>query len=276
MVRMEPQSIAIVGGRGRMGSLMGRFLSEAGYRFTVVDRLEGPVSWQAVAQSDVTILAVPIPILDDVVRELGPFTREDAVVIDIASVKTRPVASMLKHCRGEVIGTHPLFGPAIGSLEDQIVFVCPARGERWIRWLTSWLEKQGAKVTEIDPEEHDRLMAEVQVLRHLLLLCFGRTLMKRRFDLGDNLPRSGRWFTTLVRMLERQLDQPAELYADIAMHNPASQEVAVNLVESVVSTAALYASQDRTGLVELMNQVSAYLRSARDPLDDDADQLSKK
>ncbi|MBI5568549.1 MAG: prephenate dehydrogenase/arogenate dehydrogenase family protein [Desulfomonile tiedjei] len=261
---MEPQSIAIVGGRGRMGSLLGRFLSEAGYRFTVVDRLEGPVSWQAVAESDVTVLAVPIPTLDDVVRELGPFTRDDAVVIDIASVKARPVASMLKHCRGEVIGTHPLFGPATSTLEDQIVFVCPARGERWVGWLTSWLEGKGATVTQIDPEEHDRLMAEVQVLRHLLLLCFGRTLMKREFDLAANLPRSGRWFATLVRMLERQLDQSPELYADIGIHNPASRDVAVNLVESVVSTAALYASRDRAGLVELMNEVSAYLRSARD------------
>ena len=273
MVDMQPQSIAIVGGRGRMGSLMGRFLADAGYPVKALDRLEGTVSWDALADSDVTILAVPIPTLDDVLKELGSFTREDGVVIDIASVKERPIQSMLRYCRGEVIGTHPLFGPTVGTLRDQTVFVCPARGNRWVGWLTSWLKEQKAAVVEIDPAEHDRLMAEVQVLRHLLLLCFGRTLMKREFDLTENLPISGRWFSALVAMLSRQLEQPPELYADIAMHNPAARDVVVSFVESVVSASALYSSEDRSGLIDFMNEVSSYLQSQQ-PQTSDADESS--
>ncbi|MBM3302833.1 MAG: prephenate dehydrogenase/arogenate dehydrogenase family protein, partial [Deltaproteobacteria bacterium] len=169
---ITPHSISIVGGMGRMGRLLHRLLEKDGYRVHVADTKSGPISWEQVGQCDVVLLAVPIPHMEDVIVKLGPHTRHDGAVIDIASVKERPVNAMLRHCNGEVIGSHPLFGPAVNVVEGQVLFVCSGGSTRWIHWYRSFWQDQGANVVEIDPANHDRLMASVQVLRHLMLWCF--------------------------------------------------------------------------------------------------------
>lgn len=257
---MTPETICIVGGRGRMGSLMGRFFEEAGNRVAIVDQADGPILWNLVAEHEVILLAVPIPAMEGVLEQLGPLTRVDGAVIDIASVKDAPVEAMLRSCRGEVIGCHPLFGPATDSLRNEIVFVCPTRSTRWIGWFRSFLDNAAAEVIDIDPKEHDELMATVQVLRHLLLLCLGRSLMRLEFDLAENLPRSGRWFSGLVAMLRRQLDQDPQLYADLAFHNPASAEVVERFLESAEEICSYYGSHDRVHLVRTIGEVSRYVK----------------
>jgi len=259
---MKPKSIGIIGGFGSMGRAMARFFTEAGYPVEVADTVDGPISWESIAANDVILLAVPIPAVEGVIRELGPFTRENGLVMDIASIKDAPVKAMLQHCRGEVVGTHPLFGPSTASLDKQVVFVCPARSNQWIDWLKVFLADQGARVVEIEPDEHDRLMGTVQVLRHMLLLCLGRSLMSLDFDLAADLPSSGPWFGQLVEMLRHQMDQSPELYADIALHNPATPEVADHFLQAVQEITASYLSKDRTNMIRIMNEVSSYMSAA--------------
>jgi len=259
---MKPKSIGIIGGLGGMGRAMGRFFTEAGYPVEVADTVDGPISWESIAENDVILLAVPIPAVEGVVRDLGPFTRENGLVMDIASIKDAPVQSMLQHCRGEVIGTHPLFGPSTASLEKQVVFLCPGRSKQWIDWLMVFLADQGTRVVEIEPDKHDRLMGTVQVLRHMLLLCLGRSLMSLDFDLANDLPSSGPWFSHLVEMLRHQMDQSPELYADIASHNPATPEVADHFLHAVEEITASYLSKNHSNMIRIMNEVSSYMSAA--------------
>lgn len=258
---MEPSSIGIVGGLGRMGKMMARFFVEAGYPVRIADRMAGPVDWQSIAQNDVVLLAVPIPEVEGVLREIGPHTIERGVVIDIASLKEAPVRAMLEHCRGEIIGTHPLFGPATASLEGQLVFLCPAKSTRWIVWLRAFLADLGAEVAEIDPLRHDRLMGTVQVLRHMLLFTFGRTLMQIDFDLASDLKLSGPLFSQLVGLLRRQIHQSPDLFANLAIHNPATEEVSDRFLEAAREICQSYGSQDRLRIVPLIEEVSSYLLS---------------
>jgi prephenate dehydrogenase len=256
--RTEPKSIGIVGGMGRMGSMMGRVFADAGYAVQIADAKQGGMSLETIVENEVVILAVPIPDMEGVVREIGPYTRRDGVVIDIASIKQQPLRSMRQHCRGYVIGSHPLFGPRVRSLKDQIVFLCPEGPSPWLGWLRGFFTERGANVVEMDPERHDRLMAAVQVLRHILLLCFGHTLKNLDFEVSSHLPHSGQWFSQLVSMLLRQLEQPPELYADLAMYNPFTLEVLDHFLEACAEITFLYSSRDPSGLVRLVNEVSSY------------------
>jgi prephenate dehydrogenase len=256
---MEPKGIGIIGGLGSMGRTVGRFFTEAGYQVEVADAANGPISWKSIAENDVIVLAVPIPEVEGVVRELGPFTRENGLVMDIASIKDAPVRSMLQHCRGEVIGTHPLFGPSTTSLKEQTVFVWPARSNQWINWLNAFLVNQGVQVVEMEPNKHDRLMGTAQVLRHMLLLCLGRSLMLLDFDLAADLKHSGPWFGQLIDMLSHQMDQSPELYADIATNNPATMEVSDHFLHAVEEITASYLSKNRTNMIRIMDEVSEYL-----------------
>lgn len=259
MNRREPKSIGIIGGMGRMGAMLARFFSEAGYAVEIADTKQAEPYPKSITEHDVVILSVPISSIEAVAAQIGPFTREDGVVIDIASVKEEPVRSMRKHCSGDVIGSHPLFGPDIASLKDQVVFVCPYGLNGWIDWFATFFSERGARVVSIDPERHDRLMARVQALRHFLIIAFGRCLLELNFDLSSDLPVSGEWFSQLVRILSRQLEQSPGLYADLAFHNPATMEVVDQFLASVRETASLYESRDRSGLIRLYEDISTNL-----------------
>ena len=77
---------------------------------------------------------------------------------------------MLANSWADVIGCHPLFGPGVGDASGGNVILCKARGRKWIGWLRNILEKNGLVVTEETPEEHDKIMAIVQVLNHLSII----------------------------------------------------------------------------------------------------------
>jgi prephenate dehydrogenase len=256
---MEPQSIAVVGGLGRMGALMSASFRDAGYDVTIADSRMGSISWEAIGKHDVILLAVPISAVEGVARALGPFTREDGVVVDIASLKEAPVRSMLTHCQGEVIGSHPLFGPAVSSLKGQLMFLCPAKSNHWIGWFRAFLENRGARVVDIDPATHDRLMGTVQVLRHVMVFCFGRTLMRLEYDISSDLALSGPWFTRLVEMVRNQVTENADLYAELAFPNPVMDAVVACFAEEVQGICAAYRSRDRTGLIDKINELAAYV-----------------
>jgi prephenate dehydrogenase len=255
---MNPNSIAVIGGRGRMGRLFARLFSEAGYAVSISDEQNGPIDWEKPAQNDVVILAVPLGAVEEAVRLLGPFTKPEGLVIDISSLKQAPVAAMEQYCRGEVIGCHPLFGPSVESLKGHTIFLSPVRSTQWIGWIRSFFEEQGARLVDIEPEEHDKLMATVQSLRHFMLICFARSLMKIQFDPTPNLPTSGKWFPLLLEMLNRQFEQPAELYTDIAMRNPWFPDVAATFQGEVNELIQKYRSADRSDLIDIINEAASY------------------
>lgn len=253
-------SIGIIGGRGRMGRWLERRLRHSGHAVTVVDQEQGSLGAAFVQACQVLILAVPVAAVEKVMAAIGPLTRPDHLVMDITSLKAQPLASMLAHARGEVIGTHPLFGPATRSSAGQLVFVCPGRGSRWLSWLMNLLREGRMQAVQIEAERHDRLMAQVQTLRHLLLVGLGRALMRLGFDPVQDLGRSGPWFQSIMGILAHQLRQPAELYADLALHNPAGPEAMRALGQSLSELTGCLASGDRGGLVRMMEEVGAFLR----------------
>ena len=243
-----------------MGSMFGRVFTESGHNVSVIDTKAGPASWSAVSNCEVVLMAVPLPVFDEVMARIGPHTREDGVVIDIASLKEEPINSMQRHARGEVIGCHPLFGPATGSLTNQIVFLCPARSNHWLDWFRTFLQGRGCRTVEMEPRRHDRLMSRVQVLRHLFIFCFGRSLMRLDFDIESEAPLSGPWFSELLGMLTRQLEQGPDLYADLALNNPDAAQVFSEFFKAADEVAESFSSRDRQKIIGLINEVSSYLQ----------------
>jgi prephenate dehydrogenase len=116
-------------------------------------------------------------------------------------------------------------------------------------------------VVQIDPQRHDWLMAHVQVLRHFLLICLGRTLMRQGFDLDVDLPVSGPWFNILTEMLSHQLEQPASLYTKMAVHNPMGRSVLAGFSENLEEVLKALRSGDEGSLTAIVEEVGSYMRS---------------
>ncbi len=248
-------TIALIGGSGQMGRWFHRFFADQGLTVLSAD-LDTPLTPQEVAsQADVVMLSVPIAKVVSITRDIAPHLRPDAALMDNTSVKQRPLDAMLKAFSGEVVGTHPLFGPKENSIDGRTVVLCPGRGERWLNWLKDLLEKAGARVKVTSAREHDRLMAVVQGLSHFVLIALERSIRQLGVSPQDLEDFSTPTFATLHRLAQRLLSQDAQLYACIQVANPANRPALVALEDAVHDILYFIQRQNVDGLVRLLEEI---------------------
>jgi prephenate dehydrogenase len=140
-----------------------------------VDRVAGDVA-EAVRDAEVVFVATPVGALAETVRLALQSAPADAVVTDVGSTK-RVLADAGTDER--LIGGHPLAGAETAGVEHAredlfegaVWYLTPAMGstagvlyERLHRLLTAI----GARPTAIDADSHDRLLASVSHLPHVL------------------------------------------------------------------------------------------------------------
>ncbi len=129
-----------------------------------------------IAACDVIILAVPVRALEQTLADIKPLLRVGQIVIDVCSVKCQPVAILEKHLPAgvEAVSVHPLFGPQSGKhgIHGLNITVCNVRGKRedCVREFLSG--RLGLNVHAATPEEHDKEMAYVQGLTHMIAKVF--------------------------------------------------------------------------------------------------------
>ncbi|MGQ9688104.1 MAG: prephenate dehydrogenase/arogenate dehydrogenase family protein [Desulfobaccales bacterium] len=252
---MTPVKIALIGGSGQMGRWFQRFFQDQGLTVLTAD-LDTPTTPQEVAsQAEVVLLSVPIPKVVAVAQEIAPLMPPDAALMDITSVKQRPLDAMLKAFPGEVVGTHPLFGPKEKSIVGRTVVLCPGRGERWFAWLKNLLEKAGARVIITTATEHDRLMAVVQGLSHFVLIALEKAIRQLGVSPQELEDYSTPTFATLHRLARRLLSQDARLYACIQLANPANRPALRALEDAVADILYFIQRQNADGLVRLLEEI---------------------
>ena len=202
--------------------------------------------------ADVVVVSVPIPKVGEIVRTIAPHLRPDAALMDLTSVKQGPVTAMLAHFAGEVVGTHPLFGPGAKSLAGQTVVLCPGRGERWFNWLKELLESAGARVRVTTATEHDRLMSVVQGLAHFSLIALEMAIRELGVAPQDLEDFATPTFSTLHNLARRLFSQDAKLYACIQLQNPANRTALRALEDSVADILYFIQRQNADGLVKII------------------------
>jgi prephenate dehydrogenase len=247
--------VAIVGGRGLMGRWFKRFFEGQGMEVLIADRDTPRSPREVAASADVVVLSVPIPQVSEVAKEVGPGMRPDAVLMDLTSVKQGPLAAMLDHFSGEVVGTHPLFGPGEKSIQGRTVVLCPGRGEKWLNWLKALLENAGARVKVTTPTQHDRLMAVVQGLPHFSLIALEMAIRELGVAPEDLEDFATPTFATLRNLARRLFSQDATMYACIQLANPANRTALRALDDAVADILYFIQRQNVNGLVGLIKQI---------------------
>jgi len=216
--------IGIIGGTGGIGKWFAEYFRAEGFAVHVTGRTSGMSLPELARTCRAIFVSVPIGSTVDVIRRIGPLVKGDSLLADFTSLKAEPVRAMVEYSAAEVVGVHPLFGPNVAALSGENIILCPARGEKWAKWLTQIFEKGGARVTETTPEVHDRKMAAVQALPHLSTMAMGIVLNGLGEDVGEIERFSTPIFRERLRMIEKVFGHP-NLYAEIIRHNPFSQQV---------------------------------------------------
>ena len=255
---VEPRRIAIIGGEGGMGRSLDRLFSDLGHEVVSADLETELRPADAARAADVVVISVPIRETRAVIEQLGPLVRANALLMDVTSIKVDPMEAMLSSSNASVLGTHPMFGPGVNTYQGQRVVICPGRGDAWLEWARQMFSARGLVITEASPEEHDAMMAIVQVLHHFKTQVLGLALSRTGATLEETLR-----FTSPAYLLEtyvtgRHFAQAPELYGPIEMLNPDSERVIGLFREAAANLAEILASRDQAAFDDVFARVRAF------------------
>ena len=252
------RTVAIVGGRGQLGGVLVRLFSDLGHRVLIADVDTTLRAAEAAAMADVTVISVPIDVTADVIAAVGPHVRDDALLMDVTSIKEAPVAAMLQSTRGSVVGTHPMFGPTVHSLQGQRVVLCRARGDTWADWVSQSLTARGLVVSETSAAQHDRAMSIVQVLTHFQTQVLGVTLARLGVPLAETMPFTSPAYLLELYVTARHFAQDPALYGSIEMRNPQTSAVTGAFGAAARDVADVIARGDQAAFTQLFGEVRQF------------------
>ncbi|MDX7993013.1 bifunctional chorismate mutase/prephenate dehydrogenase [Xenorhabdus littoralis] len=248
--------VVIVGGSGKMGKLFGRLLTLSGYDVKVFEVGDWN-NTELLADAGMVIVSVPIHLTEKVIRRLPPL-REECILVDLASIKQRPLNAMLEVHKGPVLGLHPMFGPDVGSFAKQVVVYCNGRNPESYKCFLEQITIWGARLQQISAEEHDKNMGFIQALRHFTTFSYGRHLAKEDINLQQLLSLSSPIYRLELVMVGRLFAQDPQLYADIIMSSPDNIELIRRYHQSFGQALEILENQNKTAFIESFNQVSKW------------------
>lgn len=130
--------------------------------------------------ADLVVVATPVGIIVDLIKEMVPFLKKGAIITDAGSVKTA-IVKEAETCVPDMlhfVGSHPIAGTENSGFEssfpslfnDRKCIITPVAGTdpgalEKVKALWSLV---GANVVCMDCEEHDRIFAAVSHLPHLV------------------------------------------------------------------------------------------------------------
>ncbi|MBD2795797.1 bifunctional chorismate mutase/prephenate dehydrogenase [Xenorhabdus sp. 18] len=247
--------VVIVGGAGKMGRLFGRLLTLSGYEVKVLEAGDWVNAEQILAGAGMVIVSVPIHLTEEIIRRLPPLP-EQCILVDLASIKQKPLNAMLEVHPGPVLGLHPMFGPDVGSFAKQVVVYCDGRYPETYQWFLEQIMVWGARLHQINAEEHDKNMSFIQALRHFTTFSYGRHLANEGIDLQQLLALSSPIYRLELAMVGRLFAQDPQLYADIIMSGPENIELIRRYYQSFGQALEILEHQDKSAFIESFNQVS--------------------
>ena len=227
-------------GFGQFGQFMAQHLAPH-FEVAVCDRAARQdeaekigVKWsafEAVAGREIVIFAVPLKSFETVLRRAVPFLHENALCLDVCSVKIKPLELMraILPATVEIIGTHPLFGPQSGreSIEGLRIALCPVRSARTPQVRDFLARQLRLKVLEKSPAEHDREMAHVQALTHFV----ARALDELHVEESDLATVS---YEELMRAARLVSEDSWELFQTIQQGNPFAETKRRAFIEKLI------------------------------------------
>lgn len=254
----DPKIVAIVGGRGGMGKRLAELFRGLGHQVLIADLGTELSPVEAARAAHVTIVSVPISATLSVIDAVGPHVPAAGLLMDVTSLKQAPLARMLAKSSASVIGTHPMFGPGVHTLQGQRVVLCPGRGEDWLGWLERALQASGMITTQSSAEEHDRAMALVQVLTHFQTQVLGLTLAELGRPLSESLRFTSPAYLIELYVAARHFAQDPALYGPIEMENPLTPEITQAFARAAERLRSLLLARDQAGFAAVFAEVRAF------------------
>lgn len=255
---LDDGKVLIIGGEGQMGRFFGSLFIKSGYMV----RNLGVNDWDRAAalckDIDLCLVSVPIEKTSQVIEQISPHLSPRTLLADLTSIKKKPLQTMLGAHKGPVIGLHPIFGPTTGSLDKQIMVVCPGRKDTECQWLVDQLSFWDAVIVRATAEEHDEVMEIVQALRHFATFCFGQFMYERQIPLERTLEFSSPIYRLELGMVGRLFAQDASLYSEIIFASEKRRQLLKDFISSMTGHLDILAENDKQAFNTKFREIAGW------------------
>jgi chorismate mutase/prephenate dehydrogenase len=247
------QSAVVVGGAGRMGRWMRRFLAAQGYATRTLDPAapadEDAAAGEALPGAALIVCSTPPTATAKLYREWSHHP-PPGVVVDVASIKTPLVEPIraLQQAGGRVASIHPLFGPSTILLRDADVVVCDTGDAEATATVARLFHPTTARLVQLPLADHDRIMADLLSLAHATAIAFALALPPTEHPVRSTT------FRALESLAAAVVRESPEVYHEIQAGNPHSVDALERLRGAVDRIVAAVTSRDPSGFRTLFDE----------------------
>lgn len=225
---------------------------------------------RAISMADVVLISVPIDSFEETVEEMSRHVQPGQIVIDISSIKVRPVELMHKYiAKGLVLGAHPMFGPGAVDLTNKNIVLTPTNDKEidLAQHIETHLNGKGARVSQMSPGEHDELMAIILGLPSFIAIISADTLLSlNKMQKTRNI--SGSTYKLLLMLAESVVTQDADLYASLQMTLPNITEIENLFLSKAASWVDMVKNRDKQKLIAKLHGLENDFKKENPDYDD--------
>ncbi|HUO86511.1 MAG TPA: prephenate dehydrogenase/arogenate dehydrogenase family protein [Thermoanaerobaculia bacterium] len=243
----------VVGGAGRMGRWIGRFLEAQGWGVSVADpaapREEDQLARQRLATAEMVVAATPPARTAALYRDWCA-APPAGVVVDISSIKT-PLLEPIRALQAEgarVASIHPMFGPSAVLLRGADVVVCDTGDAAAGAAVEALFAPTTAHLVHLPLAEHDRVMADLLSLAHATAIAFALALPAAEHPVRSTT------FQALERLASAVVRESPDVYYEIQAENPHSAAAVGRLRAALEQLSAVLEAGDRTAFGALLDE----------------------
>lgn len=214
---------------------------------------------EAARGADLIIFATPIGVFEDLARRILPAIHPQAIVTDVGSVKAyvhRTTGAVLTAHGRTFIGSHPMAGAETQGIENAradllqgatVTVTNPhGAGTGSVERLCAFWQALGCSTYTMAPEAHDRTVARISHIPHILAGCAARGAVSAGSPALGDLQRLA---ATGFRDTTRVCCGDSAMWADILWENDvAIRQGLKNCVADLQALIDLLESQDKAGV----------------------------
>lgn len=182
---------------------------------------------EGVQDADLVVVAIPVASIIKVIKEALPFLKKGAIVTDVGSVKKNIVDEVEKILPAPIhfVGGHPIAGTENAGVEaafpalfqNRKCILTPAKktNKAALEKVKKLWEIAGSEVIVMDTEKHDKILAAVSHLPHIVAYSLVNTVRNIN-DFNESIIKySAGGFKDFTRIAS----SPPEMWRDICLLN---------------------------------------------------------
>ncbi len=217
------KKITIIGAGGKMGLWFSKYFAAKGFEVTGYDEgnkfptksiIQASSLVGGVLKADYVMLCTPTRRTPEIIRLIAKEMKRGTYLIEISSQKSKTVSSLSKMpAKINPISIHPMFGPGTKKIKGQNIISIPIKDAKNELAVTKSLFP-GANFVTINASEHDKKIAMILGLTHLVNLVFANIISKdEKVSLTEKM--SGTTFKAQKILAESILTESPELIETI-------------------------------------------------------------